>query len=270
MPNARKKATMLITGASSGIGKRLAELAAGRGYDLVIAARSADKLAAMAAELAEAGGIRCEAIPCDLSLPGAASRLHDECLKRGIQVGVLVNNAGVGLFGAAIEQDLGDIDKMVRLNVQALTELCVLFGRDMAANGGGRILNIASMVGLMPVPYFSTYAATKAYVRSYSLSLRAELARSKVRVSCVLPGYVKTNFDSASRVTSDSYMKFSANMGMDPGRVARIALRSVEKGRGHVVAGAMNSIAAFFVALTPKQAVAACTNAFMRGLLSKR
>jgi uncharacterized protein len=263
-------ATMLITGASAGIGRRLAELAAERGYGLVLVARSADKLEALAAELKAARGIRCDAIPADLSLPGAAAKLHAECAKRGIRVDLLVNNAGIGLFGAALEQDIKDIDGMLRLNVQALTELCVLFGRDMAAKGGGRILNIASMVGLMPVPYFSTYAATKAYVRSYSLALRAELKSSRVIVSCVLPGYVRTNFDSASQVSSEDYRKFSERMGMDPGRVARIALGSVERGRGHVVAGVMNSIAAFFVAFTPKAFIAWATNGFMRGLLGKR
>lgn len=265
-----KGTTMLITGASAGIGRKLAELAAERGYDLVLAARSLDRLQELSTRLESANGIRCQAIQADLSLPQAARKLHAECAARGIRVDALVNNAGVGLFGAALEQDLDGIEKMNRLNVQALTELCTLFGRDMAARKSGRILNVGSMVGLMPVPYFSTYAASKAYVLSYTAALRAELKGSGVRVSCVLPGYVRTGFDSASSVTSESYMKFSESMGMSSERVARVALRCLERGRGRVVAGAMNSIGAFFVSLAPKALIAGVTRSFMKRLLSKR
>jgi short-subunit dehydrogenase/putative flippase GtrA len=268
MPSA-KKTTMLITGASSGIGKCLAELAASRGYDLALVARGTAKLEALAAELRGTHGVSCSVLTSDLSLPGAAERLHQECVKRGLQVDILVNNAGVGLFGPVLGQAPEEYAKMIQLNVVALTELCSYFGRDMAARGDGRILNVASMVALMPVPYFSTYAASKAYVRSYTAALRAELAPKGVTAGCVLPGYVKTNFDAASHVTDDNYKKMSERMGMDPRRVARIALRTAERGRAHVVAGLSNRVGACFIALIPKNFLASVMNFFLGRMIGK-
>ncbi len=267
---------MLITGASSGIGECIARLAATKGYDLILTARSSAKLEALASELSTAHGVDCQAITSDLSKPGGAAALHAACASRNLAVDILVNNAGVGLFGAALEQKPQDFLNMIQLNVSSLTELCVLFGRDMAqaALKAGRkryrILNIASMVGLMPVPYFSTYAATKAYVRSYSASLRAELARRGVGVSCVLPGYVATNFDAASQATDKAYRSMSERMGMSPQRVARVALASVERNRAHVIPGLGNSIGAFFITFFPKNILAAITNSFLSGMLGKK
>jgi short-subunit dehydrogenase len=121
----------------------------------------------------------------------------------------------------------------------------------------------------MPVPYFSTYAASKAYVRSYTAALRAELAPKGVTAGCVLPGYVKTNFDAASHVTDDSYKKMSERMGMDPRRVAKISLRTAERGRAHVVAGLSNRVGAFFIALIPKNFLASAMNFFLGRMIGE-
>jgi uncharacterized protein len=268
-----EKPVVLVTGASSGIGERIARVLAQRGYPVALAARSIGKLEALAAELAAGSGVKTWAIRSDLSAPGAAAALRKECIERGIEVGALVNNAGVGLFGEAVSQAEGkaaaDLRSMLEVNIAALTELSAAFGRDMAARGSGSILNVASMVALMPVPYFAAYAASKAYVRSFSASLRAELRGKGVRVSCLYPGYVKTNFDAASHADNEAYRKMSEMAGMAPEKVALIAARLLESGRANRVAGAVNSIAAALMGLIPKGLIARVTYGYLKRLLSK-
>jgi uncharacterized protein len=268
-----EKPVVLVTGASSGIGERIARVLAGRGYPVALAARSVDKLEALAAELAASSGVKTWTLRSDLSAPGAAAALRNECVKRGIEVGALVNNAGAGLFGEAVSQAEGkaaaDLRSMLEVNIVALTELCAVFGRDMAARGRGSILNVASMVALMPVPFFAAYAASKAYVRSFSASLRAELRGKGVTVSCLYPGYVRTNFDAASHADNEAYKKMSEKAGMAPEKVALIAARLLESGKANRVAGALNSIAAGLMGFIPKGFMARVTYGYMKRLLAK-
>jgi short-subunit dehydrogenase len=188
-------------------------------------------------------------------------------------VGALVNNAGVGLFGETVSQAEGkeaaDLRSMLEVNIVALTELCAVFGRDMATRGSGSILNVASMVALMPVPYFAAYAASKAYVRSFSASLRAELRGKGVTVSCLYPGYVKTNFDAASHADNEAYKRMSEKAGMAPEKVALIAARLLESGKANRVAGAVNSIAAGLIGFMPKGFIARVTYGYMKRLLAR-
>jgi short-subunit dehydrogenase/putative flippase GtrA len=268
-----KKPVALVTGASSGIGACLARELAARGYPVALAARGLDKLEAAAAAIRADFGVEAWAIRADLSVTGGAAALYQECARRGIEVGVLVNNAGAGLFCEAL--DLAKEDKaaalraMIGLNVTALTELCALFGRDMAGRGRGRILNVASMVAFMPVPYFSAYAASKAYVRSFSASLRAELRPRGVLVSCLFPGYVRTNFDVASQADSPAYRELSYKMGASPEMVARAGARLLESGAAERVAGAMNRAAAFFIRFIPKGLMARVTYSFLTKTIEK-
>jgi short-subunit dehydrogenase len=262
-----KGATALVTGASSGIGSFFARGLAQRGANLILVARSADKLSSLAKEITEAYGVSVKTLSQDLSVPGAAEEIFKSVQAQGQTVDILVNNAGVGLFGLALDQDLALIRSMVEVNVQALTVLCSLFGREMKARGHGSILNVASMVALMPTPFFSTYAASKAYVKSFTATFRAEMRGTGVSVGYLMPGYVKTNFDAASHVTSEAYAKFSGSMGMEPRKVAEIGVKLIKSGRGRKTAGAMNAISTFFLKLIPSALIAPVSFRFLSGMI---
>jgi len=245
----------LVTGASGGIGAEFARLLDRAGWGLILVGRNASRLEAARGSLTGRLAGKSTAIAADLSAPGAAEALRGECLRRGLAVELLVNNAGAGLFGPSEQQDPSKVESMLGLNVLALTSLCSLFGRDMRAAGGGRILNVGSMAGDYALPYFAAYAASKSYVLSYSLALRAELRGSGVGVTCVLPGYVRTNFDEAAGIKSEAYLSFSSSAGMSAERVAAAGLRALESDRPLAVAGAANKAAAFFGRLVPRSAM---------------
>jgi short-subunit dehydrogenase len=207
------------------------------------------------------------ALKADLSEPGGAGRLFAACAERGIEVGFLVNNAGVGIFGPSVGIPCEEVEAMIALNVSSLTCLCALFGRGMAQRGEGMILNVGSFAGNQATPYFASYAASKSYVLAYSLALRAELAGSGVRVSCLLPGYVRTGFDEAAGIESEAYRAFSTKNSLDAGTVARIGLSCMGRNRPYAIAGARNKIAAFAMGLLPRTAPPAIMKAFLDRLL---
>jgi uncharacterized protein len=242
----------LVTGASGGIGKEFAIQLAAEGWPVVLVGRNEAKLAAVMESLGGQSG-HC-VVPCDLSKPGAAEALHAACVRRGIAVDLLVNNAGSGLFGETLAHAPADIEAMVNLNVSALTNLCALFGADMKKRGAGSILNVASFVALNATPYFASYAATKSYVLSFSLALRAELGSSGVGVTCLLPGYVRTDFDDNAGIRSERYKRFSKANSLEPGIVARHGLLALKRGTAFTIAGGMNRCAAFFFGLLPRMA----------------
>jgi len=241
----------LVTGASGGLGESFAALLAVDGWNLVLAARSKERLEAVAERIEKTSKVQVEVLALDLSELGAGKRLHDECAKRNIEIELLVNNAGSGLFGESVELPVDRVEAMLCLNVIALTELSSLFGRDMKARGKGRILNVASLAGLGSMPYFASYGATKSYVLSYSLALRAELKPYGVGVSCVLPGYIRTGFDGNAGIESRKYRAFSDRNAMDAEAVARRGLAALARGRGYAIAGASNKLSAFGMALIP-------------------
>jgi uncharacterized protein len=197
------------------------------------------------------------AIKSDLSEPGAGIALHEYCRKKGYDVELLVNNAGAGLFGESSELPAEKIESMLGLNILSLTSLCALFGKDMKAKAGGRILNVGSLAGNFALPYFASYAASKSYVLSYSLALRAELRRSGVSVCCLLPGYVRTAFDGSAGISSPAYLAFSERSGMEASAVARSGLRALTRDKPYAIAGASNTISYFMSNLVPRSALPA-------------
>jgi short-subunit dehydrogenase len=198
----RKGATALVTGASSGIGAAIARRLAAAGVNLVLVARSADKLAALAAELT-ATGVRAEAVAADLSLPGAGATLA----ARLGPVDILINNAGFGSYGPFERLADADEQRQIAVNIAALVSLTHAFLPGMIARGHGAILNVASTAAFQPAPYMATYAATKAFVLSFSTALWAELRNRGVHVVALCPGATETAFidglgDPAVRRTS--------------------------------------------------------------------
>jgi len=240
---------------------------ASEGWAIVLVGRNAAKLEAVRAGLKGPNAKASVVVPCDLSASGAAERLHAACSEKGLVVDLLVNNAGSGVFGACLDLAPAAIEAMVNLNINALTNLCALFGKDMKARGSGRILNVGSFAGLNATPYFASYAATKSYVLNYSLALRAELRSSGIGVTCLLPGYVRTDFDDNAGIENAKYKKFSNANSLGPDAVARIGLDALARGKAFVIAGARNRFAAFFFGLLPKTAAPAIMKQFLDSLV---
>jgi len=186
--------TALITGASKGLGKVFAEALAARGMNLVLVARSSDVLNALAEDLAARYGVQCVPLNADLSVPEAAVQIDEELKRRGIQIDLLVNNAGLGLTGSFLAHDLKKEQSAIQVNVQTLVALAHLFGRSMAKRGKGGIINLASNASFQPLPHMATYAATKAFVLFFSEALQFEVAGTGVHVMAACPGPTATSF----------------------------------------------------------------------------
>ena len=187
-----RNGTTLITGASAGIGAELARVFAANGHDLVLVARSADKLEALAAELENAHGITATVLPGDLGHSDACETIYLEVDRAGIEVDILVNNAGLLYRGPFLDTPSSDHLKLLQLNIVALTEMTHYFLPAMKERGAGRIMNIASTSAFQPLPSLSTYAASKAYVVSLTVALASELKESGITATALCPGFTET------------------------------------------------------------------------------
>jgi uncharacterized protein len=185
----------LITGASAGIGTELARVFASNGHRLALVARRADRLTALAGEITAAGGVAPIVIPCDLVQPDAGDRIAAALAAAGVEVEYVVNNAGFGLFGRAIELDrAGQLD-IIAVNIRTLTDLSLRFSDQLIRHRGG-ILNVGSIAGFLPGPGMAVYYASKAYVLSFTEALRGELGPQGVRVTALCPGPVPSEFQT--------------------------------------------------------------------------
>jgi short-subunit dehydrogenase len=225
----------VVTGASAGLGAAFARELAARGHDLVIVARRQDRLIALAVELTRFGAA-VEVAAHDLAVPAQVDALVRELRTAGRPVSLLVNNAGFGRYAEVMKVEPDMIRSMIEVNCAAPLQLARAVAADMRAGAGGSIINVASTAAFQPVPHFSVYAATKAFVLSFSESMHVEL-KPKVRVLAVCPGFTKTEFHDAAGGLANHLMRFPA---MDPVKVVRAALRAVERGRAVVIPGAMN------------------------------
>ncbi len=244
---ATPRRTALITGASSGMGVEFARQLGRQGYAVVLVARRLERLEALASELS-AEGCSSAVIPADLSVPGAAQRLVSELDARGVAPDLLVNNAGVGLYGPVLGHAPERVGAMLQLNVVALTELALLLGRRMAERGSGAILNVSSTSSFQPDPWVAVYGASKAFVTSFSLALGEELSPQGVRVLTFCPGLTRTEFDAVAEVRaamSADWMYMSAEDSV------KVALRALNGGRRLTIAGWMNRLVAFFARRAP-------------------
>jgi hypothetical protein len=242
----------LITGASSGIGACFARALAARGRHLVLVARSKDKLEALTTEIAAKHSLRIEVIQQDLSVPGAADRLAAVLKERGIAVDLLVNNAGFGAQGEFWKLPLDRQLKMLRLNIVTLTELTYLLLPAMVARRSGGIINISSTASFQPIPYTSVYAATKAYVTSFSMGLAEEAGEYGVKVLALCPGGTATNFWEAGQF---SKREFPGGL-QSPEEVVKVGLRALDRGRSLAVPRFVNRLMIFVQRLAPRRLVA--------------
>lgn len=241
------KGLAVVTGASSGIGFELARCCAEAGYDLLIAADEPE-IERAAADLRD-DGARVEAVEADLSRDEGVDRLY-EALK-GRPVELLLANAGRGLGHSFLDQEIGDIDRVIDTNVRGTIRLVHHVGRDMRSRDGGRILFTGSIAGFMPGSFQAVYNATKAFIDSFSWALRNELKDSRVTITCLMPGPTDTEFFGRADMMDT---KVGADPDKaDPAKVARIGFDAMMKGDAGVVAGFSNKIEAAMAHLMPSE-----------------
>lgn len=239
----------LVTGASSGLGVDFAKQLATRGYNLIITARREDRLLALRDQLINEFGVQVEVIAMDLAAPAAAQALYDEIKSRELEVEVLINNAGYGLYGLFHETDWARQEKMMQLDMVALTRLTKLFSEDMTTRRKGYILLVSSIGAYQPCPTYATYAAAKSYVLHFGEALNYELRHHNVKVSVLSPGITATEFLQVSGQRATPYQRLAM---MQSGPVVRTGLKALFKGQASVVPGLMNKIAAFSVRFLPR------------------
>jgi uncharacterized protein len=245
--------TALITGASGGIGYELAKLFARDHFDLVLVARSEDKLTQITSEL-RPRGVNVKAIPLDLSDFSAPKSLFDQLQREKIAIDILVNNAGFGTHGEFAQTPESEILGQIDLNIRALTELTRLFLPPMVARRSGRIMNVASVAGFQPGPLMAVYYATKAYVISFSEAIANEVQGSGVTVTCFCPGATYTGFARRAGIEHSRLFSLGA---MSAERVARDGYRALMKGRTLAISGAHNWLIAQSSRFAPRRMVTA-------------
>jgi uncharacterized protein len=252
--NVKNTKTVLITGASSGIGYELAKLFACDRCNLILTARSEQTLKDIADDFNKQFGASVKIIPKDLSAPNAPQEIWQELQQEGIKIDILVNNAGFATYGFFVETDLDPELRMMQLNMVALTHLTKLFLPDMIAQKEGKILNIASTAAFQPGPLMAVYFATKAYVLSFSEAIANELAGSGVTVTALCPGPTESGFQA--RANMERSKLFGNNRIMDAKTVAEIGYRSLKNDRTVVIAGLKNNLLALGVKFLPRNLIA--------------
>ena len=258
------KPVTLISGASAGIGAELARVFAAHGHELVLAARRADRLAALAEEIAASGRPRPTVLTADLERRDAVAGIIAELKSLGLEPANVVNNAGFGLLGPASALDRGQQLAMIDLNVRALTELSLAFVDSLERHRGG-ILNVASLAAFLPGPGMAVYYASKAYVLSFSEALHQELAGRGVRVTALCPGPVPTEFQARAGIHGrgvEGMLTLSAE------RVAQIGYAGFMRGKRVVVAGTGNRVLASLLRLIPNRILLPVSDLSVRRLAS--
>lgn len=238
--------TALITGASSGIGEELARIHAERQGDLIIVARSEDKLKQLKDELEKTHSISVHVFTKDLTEPTAPQELYEWVKKKGLTVDYLINNAGYGGLGKFAEGDLTNYLSMITLNISALTAITHLFVQDFIKTGSGKILNVSSTAGLVPGPLQAVYFATKAYVTSFSNAIAEELRDTGITVTNLMPGATDTKFSEVSGMNQTSMFDNAASAR----KVAEDGYKAMMTGKLDVISG-LNIMQRFMLAMAP-------------------
>lgn len=251
--------TTLITGSSSGIGAAFARKLAMRGRNVLLVARSEDKLITLCNELGRLSGVRAQYFAIDLTQPDSTLTLFEETKRRGLEIDMLVNNAGFGSMGDFARLDLSNELKMIDLNVSALVKLTHRFLTPMRERKQGTIINVASTAGFQSVPYMATYAATKAFVLSFSEALWEENRRHGVHVMALCPGVTETNFFEASKMERPPMRTIQTAE-----EVVDVALRGLARKKSSVVSGWTNFLMVETERLVPRSMVIKLTGKALR------
>jgi len=234
--------TILITGASSGIGETFAKKLDKLGANLILTARSEDKLNSLASSMKNA-----IVISGDLSKDEFPQELYQKVKQNDLNVDILINNAGFGFSGLFLDSPMKNYKEMMNVNIYALTELTHLFLKDMVARKEGGIINISSLASFQSIPYFSIYAATKAFVTSFTKGLYEEYRDTGVKILGVCPGYTKTNFNKRAQMNS----KPIAGYLMTSEQVVDQSLKAYSKGKYLIINGKINKFAKVVTSIIP-------------------
>lgn len=241
--------TVLITGASAGIGTDFARLYAAQGHNLVLVARRLDKLNALAQSLRETHKVEVTVLSQDLAAPAAAASLLEQLESAGLQIDILVNNAGFGLRGNVVDLDCQRQADMIQLNCTVLTELSRLLLPGMLSRGQGGILNVASTAAFQPGPHMAVYYASKAYVLMFSEALHEECRGTGVKVSCLCPGATATEFADVADMNDSLLFRMGT---MSSTQVAEIGIQGLDRNKAIAIAGLKNWLGAFSLRFTPR------------------
>lgn len=244
--------TVLITGASSGIGLELCKLFAKDGYNLVLVARNKDKLSEIASELRDKYKVSTKVILKDLSKSTSPEEIYTELQNEAIYVNVLVNNAGFGVWGNFQDIELSRTLDMIQVNLISLTKLTKFFLSDMLKSGEGKILNISSAGSFTPDPHMAVYGATKSYVLSFSEALAEELHTTGITVTTLCPGPTKTEF--AKRANMENSWAYTLFV-MDAKTVAKAGYDGLMKGKRVVIPGILNKLFVLSIRFLPKNVI---------------
>ena len=255
--------TVLITGASSGIGRDLAVLFAEQHYNLVLVARSELILQDLAQQLEKQHNIVSTVIAKDLSELGAAKVIFDVLKQKNIVIDILINNAGFGTYGEFHETPLAETQNMLAVNITALTELTYLLLPGMLVKKSGKIMNVSSLAAFQACPYMAVYAATKAYVLSFSEALTEELKGMGVSVTSFCPGVTLTGFQERTKTQNTRIVKNQMNT-MTSKQAAEIAFAAMMRNKPFVISGVMNNILAVFAKWMPRRMNAKLAGYLMR------
>ena len=243
----------LITGASAGIGTELARVFASKGHQLALVDRRGDRLTTLASEIVAAGGTAPILIPCDLERPDACDKIAAALAAEAVEVEFIVNNAGFGLFGYAIELDRAEQLSIIAVNILALTDLSLRFSDSLIRHRGG-ILNLGSIAGFVPGPGMAVYYASKAYVLSFSEALRQELAPLGVRVTTLCPGSVSTEFQGRAGLKPGFEHEI---LNVSASDVAQAGYRGLMANKRAVLPGPGTKIVPFMLRLFPRRFILA-------------
>jgi uncharacterized protein len=238
----------LITGASAGIGTELARVFASKGHRVALVARRADRLAALADEIVAGGAVAPIVIACDLEQPDAGDRIAAALTAEGVEIEYVVNNAGFGLFGRAIELDRAAQLGIIAVNIRTMTDLSLRFSEQLIRHRGG-ILNVASIASFLPGPGMAVYYASKAYVLSFSEAIRRELAPCGVRVTALCPGPVPSEFQARAGFKPGFD---SAILNVSSANVAKAGYRGLMANKRAVLPGLGNKALPFLLRLFPR------------------
>ncbi len=252
LPPADNGATALVTGASSGLGEAFARQLAERGYRIALVARSEDKLRELADDVA-LDGVRAEVLAVDLSDRDTRAQLLGRVEALGLTPSILINNAGFSTTGPVADADPEAEAAMVEVDVTAVVDLTTRFLPGMVIRGAGAVLNVASTAAFQPLPGQAAYAASKAFVLSYTQAVGEEVKRSGVTITALCPGPVETAFlKNAGFTDSEAKKAMPSVMWLDAAEVAKAAVDGLDKGRRVVIPGIANQVSARFSWVTPR------------------
>ena len=253
MKTSKTSEIALITGGSSGIGYAIAKELAVRGFNLILASNQEARLNEVCDEISIQYKIKTRSVFIDLAETEAAQKLYDWCRQEQIEVDVLVNNAGIFVFGEVVETDPAKAQQMLTLHTTTPALLCTLFGRDMKKRRSGHILNISSLAGFIPYPGIALYSSTKQFLKSFSRSLRTEMIDYNVNVTCICPGAVSTQLFELNEADHKKAIKTGIMMPAD--KLARLAVDAMFRKKALLVPGFINRFFLFMVYLVPQSVI---------------